>query len=530
MGRSYIRQDAQVRRSVTYDDTVAPSAANYETSPVDLEDDLNNVRSQLQNFLNRDGASFPSGNWYDDVSAPVTFENGSERGINTLNQDLHDLERKRVLRCVWNIHSIAGGASQGVILGAGELPSDTTAAVGAVTTLGTVVAQATTFGTFSASDVVSGNSSINPKNLIQLVDASTRDPLTDASGREIYGLLQSESGTDGHTIGSTTPNRVQVSYVVINSGALQLAAAGDLSGINFDYCSVERVGLTDLNEQDFLNPGHVDVPGGVTVTRQAGYDNQGTTPVDLTTNATLDLEGAGLTWLIRDDLEANLFGIVEGSAGGTSQVNIYADVDEFDVDAAAVDFLNGVTIDSGSASPIDIGVTDGHVETSAGDLHIQGANEIYFDDVNQTGSTWAQTDGIKLSETTTEWDDFETAFGEVSLLNAIVQAYNNGAVTRNKGVAVVTATSIAADTNVTGAGGSPNIDAQLPDYSVVTSFVNDVDVYLNGQLLRNGADATANHDVYPGTSAANGDLRFEFALQGSPGNPDVITMIVWDVA
>jgi hypothetical protein len=89
----------------------------------------------------------------------------------------------------------------------------------------------------------------------------------------------------------------------------------------------------------------------------------------------------------------------------------------------------------------------------------------------------------------------------------------------------VVLSAIPADTNVTGAGLTPNLDAVLPNYSAV-NFVTDVDVFLNGVLIRNGIDLSANHDVYPGDVPANGDLKFEFKLRGSP-KPDVLTMIVW---
>jgi hypothetical protein len=45
--------------------------------------------------------------------------------------------------------------------------------------------------------------------------------------------------------------------------------------------------------------------------------------------------------------------------------------------------------------------------------------------------------------------------------------------------------------------------------------------------MRNGANSAANHDVYPGTSPANGDLKFEFALKGTGSHPDVITMTIF---
>ena len=41
------------------------------------------------------------------------------------------------------------------------------------------------------------------------------------------------------------------------------------------------------------------------------------------------------------------------------------------------------------------------------------------------------------------------------------------------------------------------------------------------QLLRSGANAAANNDVYPGTSLANGQLKFEFALTTN----DVLTVM-----
>jgi len=109
MARTFIRQDTQIRKSDLYDDTIAPSVAAYETNPTNIEDDLNRVRSALQNFLNRNGASFPVGNWYDDIPAPVSFENGSSRGIGELNQQLHDLERKRVLVEVFNPNDVPVG-------------------------------------------------------------------------------------------------------------------------------------------------------------------------------------------------------------------------------------------------------------------------------------------------------------------------------------------------------------------------------------------------------------------------------------
>lgn len=528
MSRSLFDQDTQVHKSNTYDDTVAPSLANWETNPTTLEDDLNSLRSM--GSLHLDGQS---GNWYDDLIQPTTLDTGTKRGINDLNTDLHGIERKRFIDYVSMVGvdvAVPGGQAY-VILGAGDLPSNTTAAIGAVTTEGTVCAYEASFGTATLTEVA-GPTTLDPKNLVRIVDAATRDPITDASDREVMGLMQSESNTDGSTITATTPNRVQLSFVVVNATGddLELAATAAIGGKTIDYAYSERFAFDDMTETQWRGSGYVD--GGVAnATRQGGYDNQGTTPVDVTTNSYLDLEGAGLVWQIRDDTEAILFNVIEGSAGGTSEIEFGAAVDVFDNNAVTNEFNGDLKVDQGGEE-IDIGVTTGTIEsTSTNDLRILGAGELYLDDGNQTGSTWAQTDGIKLSDTTAEWDAFETAYGEVSLLSAIVTAKN----ARCKAVAAVggaAAADIPANTLIEGPSGpgTDNISADLCDYRNAT-FVSDVDVYINGALQWNGADAAANNDVYP--SAVSGEQQYgcfysEYILRYRAGNnPDVITMIVW---
>jgi hypothetical protein len=526
MAITFLDQETQIRNASpvgNYLDNVPPTEAAYETNPTNLNDDMDNLRSQINNVINRDGAGFPATDWFGDLVAPTGIEAGSIRGINANNEATHDLEVKRFLQCFWGLDSIAGGAGQGVSLGVGELPGNLIAAIGASTALGSVVQTATTYGTYSATDIVTGTTAIGPYNLVQIVDAVTRDPVTDA-GDQIYGLLQCESAIDGSTMSTVAGNRVQISFVKVTGGnALTLITAGAMNGINFDYCYVSQARFQDLTRGVLLSGASIDVPSGTTVTRQVSYTNQGTTPVDLLTNAILDLEAAGIEWSIRDDLEANLFGIVEGSAGGTSQFNIYGDVDEFDVDAVVNDFLAGVTVRSGGTRPINVGVTDGVIETTAGDLFIKGFAELLFDDANQTGSTWAQ-DGIKLSDTQAEWDAFEVAFGEVSLLNAIVQAKNT---TGRRKVNSICTVDAPADTDVSGPANDNNLDTNLGDLSagvfVTASGDGDYDIFVNGASQVLGVNVGAGKDVYPGTSLANGQLRF--AEKTKVGY--VITVIDW---
>ena len=514
MARTFIRQATQIRKSDAYTDNTVPSLANYETNTVSIEDDLNSLRSQVHNLL-----KIQAGNWYDDLNVPTSLDTGAKRGVNDLNTDLHALERKRVLVAAdkYLVDVVVPNGQNYVVLGSTQLPSNTTAAVGATTTAGTVVAYLTAFDSASLAEVA-GSSAISPKNLCDVVEHDSHDPIL-SGGRRIYALLQSESNSQGHTITDTNPNRVQLSFVRLDSGGndLELVPVADIENKTIHYAAHERKALEDLTEQDFLRGAVTDVPASATVTRQVSYDNQGSTPVNLTTDAILDLTGAGLYWSIRDNTEATVFKVTEGSTGGTTKVEVTADTDIFEVRAPLNDFYYGVKTATGGTE-IDIGVTAGTIETTGtDDLKFKGANDLWLTDSNKSGS-WSLADGIKLSNASSEWDDFESAFGEVSLLRGVYLAYSQAA--RNTKVYANVTTDVAKDANVTGAGGSPNLDVQLPDMSSGT-FTSSYDVYLNGELMRPGADASADHDYYPGTSLANGDLKFEFGLKAG----DVICVV-----
>lgn len=428
----------------------------------------------------------------------------------------------------WGTAATAGGAGDLVILGAGELPGNTTAAVGAVTTLGTVVAYEASFETVSLTEVA-GLHALAPKNLLEIADGATGDPILSNEGKRIWGLMQSETITDAHTITDTTTTRVQISFVHANAtnDDLILADGADIGGKTINYCYVERVRLEGLNEQDFLNSAAIDIgAGAATVTRQVAYDGQGTTPVELATNADLDLS-TGVEWSIRDNLDADLFQVIEDSAGGNSEVFVASDTDTFRSDAQANDFDNGSSFDTGAAgTTINVGVTANQIDSggaltvlsTSADLRLVGGAETVLDDSYRSGSTWS-LNGIRLADNATEWNNFEAEFGEVSLLNAITQALSPSEVTKT--CANVTST-VTAGTDVGGAGGGANLDAQIHDLSSGT-FLRDHDVYLNGQLMRGDSDTGGanNHDYYPGTALADGQLKFEFNVK----NNDVLCVI-----
>ena len=129
-------------------------------------------------------------------------------------------------------YTLLNGQGDLVILGAGELPSITTAAVGGPTTvLGTIVAYNATFGKATL-DEVAGSVDISPKNLGLIVDADTRDPIVLIDGRQVWGLFQSETVTNPHTITINTPTRVQWVFVVLNAEGndLELVTTNEMGG------------------------------------------------------------------------------------------------------------------------------------------------------------------------------------------------------------------------------------------------------------------------------------------------------------
>lgn len=504
MSRTFIRQETQIRQSDVYDDTLA-AGSTLESAAGHIQDDLNGLRSQVKRAIG-------DTDWFSDIATV----NGKKRAIKDLNTDLDDLEEQKVLARVAVLTDISVTAAQNFeVLSVAGSEAPTQVAAVALTQDGAVVAQSALNGAgFEVHELIeiAGSNAIDPKNLVLVRDATTGQPVQ-SSGRDVFGLLQYEStGVDGAAFNDTSGGgRVKISFVRLTTGLddLEACPVGDIAGKTVNYSYVRRLRFDDLPEEYWLNGStFTDHTTQVDVTRQRAYDNQGTTPVELSTDADLDL-ALTKAWAIRDANDADLLQVTEGSGAGTTTVTVGVDVDTLDVNAAVNDFAEGLRVDTGGQR-INIGETAGTIEsTGANDLRVFGAAELYLDDGNQSGSTWAQTAGIKLSENTAEWDAFETTFGEVSLLKAIVEAKNAGA--DSKTFAVVTAATVAPNTDVSLADG--NIDTALPAMDG-GSFENDYDVYLNGTLLRPGANVSADHDYYPGTTLATAaKLKFEFQLR-----------------
>lgn len=264
MARTFVRQDTQVKNSSgSYASNITPSFSNYEDTVTNLAQDLNNIRSQIQNVINRDGVVFPTGDWYDDISNPVTtLEAGVPRGINKLNTELHNLERKRVLTYFASLADVYVSSSQNwIVLSAGERPapgisSPYAVAVGASSVVTGTVAASASIGSWS-NQIVSGSTSISPKNLFAIVSGSNRDPIL-SDNRIVYALFQTDKA-DGQILSGGDS---QLSFVRITSegDGLEAVPSADIQDKFINYVSVTRKALEDLSEQDFLRGAEIDVP------------------------------------------------------------------------------------------------------------------------------------------------------------------------------------------------------------------------------------------------------------------------------
>jgi hypothetical protein len=634
-----IRQTQQIQPSKVYTDDLA-AGSTLQSSSVDLETDLNAVRSQVNRMLDNAMA----GKWYDDITAA----GGVKRGLKQIGADLYDIEQKKLLfrtqiltdiavpaqvkangsltaivkgsladgdKFTLNdgVHAatvfyfdvtggytppggveidISGTASAnevatamrsaingvGVTLdiaasgtnatvaldadnygaqanrfiletvtatltpvgmkdGAGnvvvlvegddEAPTEV-AAVDTGTTNGAVVKDLAGLVGYAALDAITGFNAINPKNLLIIRDAATSDPVMDGT-HEVFGLFQANAGVISGDNFDDSDHKCQISFVRENDtgDGLTYCAVSAVQTKTINYSYVLRTNLDAIPEQAFLTGAFVDQSASVDVTLNNAIDNQSGPATQVQSIEWRISDTYSLKWETSDG-GRDLLAIIPNAAGDEIEINI----DTLDINnTAAADFSKGITVDSADTG-IHLGVTAGQIDragaltllsTGAGnDLLVKSADELQLEDGFQAASGYDTP--LVLSDSSAEWDAYETKFGgEVSLLNAIVQAANKGG--HNKKQAVVNK-SIDANDNVTGAGGSPNIDTQLFNYDLL-DFMTDVNVYVNGVLMRNGADLDANNDVYPGTTKTNGDLKFEFKLHYSPGNPDVITMEIF---
>ena len=303
---------------------------------------------------------------------------------------------------------------------------------------------------------------------------------------------------------------------------MEAVPVADIESKTIEYIYSNRITLDTLPEDcGFPYVNFTDQSAAVDVTLDNAIDNQGATPATQTTDIFVRIDDNS-SWAFQDSGGTADILRVDALAAG-DEVEINGDLDVNNTNTA--DFAQGVSVDTADTA-INLGVTAGQIDAAASltvsatggssNLTLSSGLETIFVDGNKSGSTF--TGDLKLAETTAEWDAYEVAFGEVSLLNAITQAKNDAGGTR---VDYVVTTLRNADDNFNPATHATTINGSIPDLTGLDFTTTDVTVYVNGQLMIGGADAAANNDFYPGTTLTAGDLKFEFKIKVN----DTITVL-----
>jgi hypothetical protein len=524
MSRTFLRQDVQISPSVLYNATLSPGVA-LQTGAVSLQDDLNALRTQVNRLLAADFSS----SWTSDIATV----NGKKRGVNQLNSSLDGIESKPLLFPVQSGATLAVPAGQNFMLlsVAGSQAPTQSMAIGP-TSSGAVVAQSASTGSaFAANELTAqvGTNALAPKNLCRLHDSITGQVLNSADA-DIYGLIQVEAGAaDGAAFSDTAGSRVKLSFVKINYASMSLVTvpAADIGGKSLNFTYRLRTTFATLPEDfDLTSSTFSDQVADLDVTLSRAAANQmGSINVP---SSLLWQVSTGQTFKVQDAGGAHdIFSVVP--TAGSNALSITPDTLSIATTNVPTS-TKGWSVATGSQQ-VNVGVTTGQIDSAGLSLSSTGPNTlkvasgqaINLKDTYQTGSGWVGS-GINLSASSADWTLYRTTFGEVSLLAGINAAATHG--NHGKKYGVVIPATIAAGTNVSGGGASPNLDSALFDYSQI-DFLTDLNVFYNGVLMRPGANASANFDYYPGTVATNGDLIFNFTLRGGATNADVISQEVF---
>ena len=376
---------------------------------------------------------------------------------------IHD---KRLLYWIQKTDDVEVPATQNYVLLTGSTKPSHNIAIGA-TAMGAIVSQLA--GAIGANDLTVA---ANNGNVLQLCNAATNQPIL-TGGNEVYGLLQvGVDATDGNAFGDTaSDDQGQISFIYFNPAteAITACPVADIEGKTIEYAYKVRTDFYSLPE--------------------GAYD-QSITFVDSSTIATVDLQG-----VYNNDTD----GSFSLASGKDYTINLNSNADAEIVDGSTV-YLTTDRANTMLKVPVDFGVTGGN------DLRLYDAdnsNYVGFVAPSLTADqiwTLPATDGTSGQVLYTDgsgnlgWKAASASYKATRVLVADINA--------NTAINISTFT---------------NPDA-IDFGTVAADWVNNYEVFVNGVLQLNGADAAANNDVYWLSSAT---IAFEYKLK----NNDVLQII-----
>ena len=503
-----IRLDQIYKTDDPNDQLTAGDIAGIESSATDHLEFLSAMLSQFKRVLHGN----QGGNWHDD---PATVHGGDASLYALYNRAT--LEGKLILSYRMQLNDVSVPSGQNYVLLSGTGKPDKPIAI-ANTTKGAVVAQLSGSVGAHSLDENSGSNALKPKNLVQVFDGTTGDPIL-SSGRRVYALLQvGSSATDGNAFADSGNDQGQLSFVRPNStyDDLEACPVADIENKSIVYAFSWRDAMSDKPEDSFRGDiDSADPQAGVTVSLDSAYD--GGTYMEIDGND-VDIRLADTKkWIFRKGAAgAILWEVIRDDTSG-DKVHVGSDVDVFDNDAADSDFANGAAFDT-AAQAINVGKTaSGVIDSTSLEVRATTGNA-------KVAAPSADVQFQSTRETSIALDDatagpISTLFGQSfsSIAAAIKYAGEKGGV--DLAVKVYTASAhYGRDVNVPGAS------LDLTEYSIDMNIPSTVNafVFLNGRLLY-GGNSTTNNDVYAGDNPANGDLKFDFR-RGIRNGDVVITL------
>ena len=538
------------------DDTLTPT--NHDGNAVDLKDTVDYLASQIA-----------------DITGETAWETAPDASIATLvaKTFLDEKMANRWDQLLTDITVPNGQNYKTLVVASSEIP-----AIAKSLSAGQpgmiAAAHGGSFGAAHSLTEDAGKTTLLPENLLRVWDGDTGDAL-ESSGRQVFGLLHSEAGaTDGTVFTDTTPQRAQVSFVRANSthDDLEAVPVADIEDKKINLAFQDRQYLDSWVAQDFLaGVQHIDLGiAGAATTLNNAYDNQGATPVTMTSNIFIRADDDTSWNLATSDGAVNMFKVAPAAAG--DEVEINADTLDVNVGASGtIDFDNGMTIDSGGTA-INLGVTVGQIDSTGALIVDSTANTLTLDgnsgvsiignaaeiDLTTTGAIDINGAGVTIDGTDTT--SLIMTASDAGTKTLLVAARNGGAGTGDleleadgdvlfetvrettplplddatagaiSGLFGQSFTSVSAAIKYAGTtagdqlamklsvlGSSYAAGVNMPAVTLdLTAYTLDmgsnaatVFVYYNGRLLR-GAAATGTGDVYPGTTPASGDLKHDF--------------------
>lgn len=389
------------------------------------------------------------------------------------------------------------------LLSTNQTPSPDVISLNNSKTRGAVCANIVGLSIGGSTNIVSNTSNLLlPLNLVNIIDYTSGSPLyCPSNSKQIFGLLQT-TGADGATFIANTgsiesPNgNCQISFVTIGSdGTATLISGTDLNILSKRkiYCEYSyRSRLLDTIQTSFKDDSfssNTSLEGAIAIQGDADVKQYNTTSINIKDT---------FSWIFTNYNANEMFRINSDSTADINNPNILFGSDAiFQSSASSNNFINGITCNA--INTIDV----------SSQLLL---NQIDLGSSSYTGVTYGGVNYLPLASIgTTEWNTFANNFGNTaSLIYSINKAYSGTRLSRFQG----SITSNTAATVEINSGSFSTSEGTFPSLgSNSTDFQNNINIYLNGLLMRNGV----SYDVY-----FNNATSFKFNQSISAGDVIII--------